>query len=348
MHLFPNSESGEASRRDSIALYTRGKSGDILSPMIKPKRLAKGATIGVVSPASGLWKRSELWRGIEGLEALGYRVKAFPHAYESFHYLAGKDEDRAADLMAAFADASVDAVACSQGGYGSARLLSLLDFGLIAANPKPLFGYSDITSLHLMLGALAGLVSFHGPGATGFERGYLTDYTKAGWEKALASGEPIGKIGLPGEERYLLPIAAGVAEGELVGGNLTLVCASLGTPYEIDTRGKILFIEELDTEPWIMDHMLVHLANAGKLRDASGIVVGECSDCEPRKLDPGFFCQRSLEDLLFELMGGLGKPVLYGLPLGHEKDKATLPLGIPARLDAGAGSLEVLECATSE
>ncbi len=315
--------------------------------MIKPRRLSSGGTIRIVSPSSGMWARSELWRGIEGLEALGFKVQTGAAAYKNRNYLAGDDRERAVDLMAAFLDPDVDAVACSQGGYGAARLYGLLDFGAIAANPKPFIGYSDITSLHLMLGRLSGLSSFHGPSAAGFARGYLTDYTRDSWVKALASPEPLGKIELKDPDKYLLKVTGGVVEAPVVGGNLSLICASLGTPFEIDAKGKILFFEDLDTEPWIMDHMLTHLRNSGKLDDAVGIVIGECHDCEPRKLDPGFFNQCSFEDLIFELLAPLGKPLIYGLPLGHEKEKATLPLGVQARLDAEAGTLELLECATA-
>ena len=280
------------------------------------------------------------------LRKLGFRVSAGDYAYSAQHYLAGPDEARAKDFMAAFEDPDVDAVICSQGGYGSARLFPYLDFHRIAANIKPFIGYSDITSLHLMLQRLCGFVTFHGPGATGFEPGFLTDYSKAAWLRALCSPEPLGDIQMADPVKEVLSLHPGVAEGPFVGGNLTLVCASLGTPYEIDTRGAILFFEELDTEPWILDHLLTHLANAGKLRDATGFVVGECQNCEPQKLNPGFFTQRSFEDILYEVFSGLGKPALYGLPIGHAKDRATVPLGVAARLDASAGTLTLLESGT--
>jgi len=315
--------------------------------MHRPKALRQGSRLRIVSPASGPWTRSELDRGLEGLRALGFKAEASERAYRNHYYLAGTDEERAADLMAAFLDPDVDGVVCSQGGYGSARLFGLLDFDAIAANPKPFVGYSDITSLHLMLGRLSGLCSFHGPGATGFERSWLSDYSKSAWLRALTEPGPVGAIGLADPLKETLAIRPGVAEGPLVGGNLTLVCASLGTPYEIDARGAILFFEELDTEPWILDHMLSHLANAGKFREAAGLVIGEWENCEPNKLDPGFFNQRSAEDVLYDYFGAYAKPVLYGLPLSHAKDKATLPLGVLARLDAGAGLLELLESGTT-
>ena len=274
---------------------------------------------------------------------MGFEVTTGRSAYASRNYLAGTDAERAADLMEAFTDPDVDAVICSQGGYGSARLFPLLDFDRLSANPKPFVGYSDITSLHLMFGRLCGFTTFHGPGATGFERGHLTEYTKECWKRALTTPDPPGAIKMADPNKDPVVIHSGVAEGPVVGGNLTLVCASLGTPYEIDTRGAILFFEEVETEPWVVDHLLTHLANAGKLKDAAGFLVGESETCEPLKLNPGFFNQRSLEDILYEFLGATGKPALYGLPFGHAKDKATLPLGVHARLDADAGSFVLLE-----
>ena len=314
-----------------------------MAGLTKVKMLAPGMCIGVVSPSSGMWKRSELWQGIAGLEAQGFKVKTGEHAYRNHFYLAGTDQERAADLHAAFADPEVDAVLCSQGGYGAARLYSHLDFDLIRANPKLFMGYSDITSLHLAIGRHGGFVTFHGPGAAGFDPDYLDPYTLEYFRKATCQAEPIGRIAQSAADRRILKVTGGVAEGPLVGGNLTLLCASLGTPFEVDTRGKLLFLEELDTEPWIMDHMLTHLLNAGKFADAAGIIVGECTDCEPFKHHPGFFNQCSLEDVIFDLLAPLGKPLIYGIQCGHAKEKITLPLGVAARLDATAGELEILE-----
>lgn len=314
--------------------------------MIKPKRLEKGDTIAVVSPSSGLWKRSELWRGIEALEGWGFKVKVGANAYNSYFYLAGTDRERAEDLMAAFRDDGVDAVFCSQGGYGAARILRYIDFEVIRKNPKIFLGFSDITSLHLAFHKAAGLVTFHGPSVTGLDAGTLTDYRRDSLIKAVCGEEPVGEIRMADPDKYLLKVTPGEAQGPVVGGNLSLVCATLGTPYEIDTEGKILFIEELDTEPWIMDHMLVHLLNAGKLQAAAGIVIGECSGCEPRKLDPGFFTQRSLEDIIFELLEPLGIPTIYGLPIGHTDDLATIPLGVSGYLNASLGVFKIEETAT--
>jgi muramoyltetrapeptide carboxypeptidase len=311
--------------------------------MTKVKKLTPGMTIGVVSPSSGLWKRSELWLGIEGLEKQGFKVKVGQHAYRNHFYLAGTDEERAADLMEAFTDPAIDAVFCSQGGYGTARLYRHLDFDRIRAHPKLFIGYSDITSLHLAIQCHCGFVTFHGPGATGFDPSYMCPYTLEYFLKATSETEPVGLIAQSGADRPLLKVTGGIAEAPIVGGNLTLLCASLGTPFEVDTKDKLFFIEELDTEPWIMDHMLTHLLNAGKFADAAGIVVGECTDCEPFRHHPGFYNQCSFEDVIFDRLAPLGKPLVYGIQCGHAKEKITIPLGVNARLDATAGQLEILE-----
>ncbi|MCX5970538.1 MAG: LD-carboxypeptidase [Coprothermobacterota bacterium] len=315
--------------------------------MLKPRQLRQGDTVGLVSPSSGPWKRSELWRGIEALESWGFQVKVGAHAYDHHYDYAGFDADRAADLIWAFDHPGIDAVFCSQGGIGAARLPRLLDFDVIRGNPKIFLGYSDITALHLAIGREAELVTFHGPSLAGFDPESMTAYKKDLLLRALTGNEPLGEIKMADPDKYLLKINPGRVQGPLVGGNLTMVCASLGTPWEIRTEGCILFLEELETEPWQMDHLLTHLLNAGKLQAARGILIGECLDCEPRKLDPGSFNQRSLEDILFELLEPLGCPVLYGLPLGHTKDRATLPLGVAATLDTAEGFFRIDEVATT-
>jgi len=314
--------------------------------MIKPKRLEKGDTIGIVSPSSGIWKRSELWRSMEEIESWGYQVKVGKHALKNHYYLAGEDQDRAEDLMNFFQDKTVDAIFCSQGGYGAARILRYLDFSVIRSNPKIFIGYSDITSLHLAIFKETGLVTFHGPSALSAGSDWMTPYRYEQMMKAIAGVDPIGKIKMAGTGTYLVKINGGKVSAPVIGGNLTLVCATLGTPHEIDTRGKIFFLEELDTEPWIMDHMLTHLLNAGKFQEVAGIVIGECSNCKPLEYKPGFHNQCSLEDVIFDLLEPLGVPIIYGLPIGHTKDLATIPLGVMGCLDADKGTFEILERAT--
>ena len=314
--------------------------------MIKPKRLKKGQTIGIISPSSGVWKRSELWRSIEEIENWGYKVKVGEHAYKKRFYLAGSDEERAEDLLDFFKDDNIDAIFCSQGGYGSARILKHLDFDVIRNNPKIFIGYSDITSLHIAINKLSHLVTFHGPCALSAGSDEMTRYRREHLFRALEDEEPIGKIEISGRNKYLVTVNGGKTEATVIGGNLTLLCSTLGTPYEIETKDKIVFIEELDTEPWIMDHMLTHLLNSGKLQEAAGIVIGDCQNCEPFKLDAGFPNQCSLEDVIFDLLRPLNLPVLYGLPIGHTKDLATIPLGVLGFLDAKEGIFEILERGT--
>ncbi len=311
--------------------------------MKKPKKLQKGDTIGVISPSSPSEKKSEVVRGREMLEELGYNVVLSRNLNRTKGFVAGSEEDRASDFNEMFKREDIDAVFVTQGGYGSAQIINHIDFELVRSNPKIFVGFSDITSLHLAIQKFADLVTFHGPGMSRFNSEELTDYTREHFFKALSSDEPIGEIKLANPKKWINRFGSGCVEGAVTGGNLTLTCASLGTPYEIDCKGKILLLEDLDTEPWTFDHMLSHLRNAGKLRDAAGIIVGECLNCVPFKYNPGYNVDTSLEDVLEYYLAPLGVPVLYGLPLGHTDDLATLPLGIRARLDADSKTFTVLE-----
>jgi muramoyltetrapeptide carboxypeptidase len=313
--------------------------------MMKPKVLQPGDTIGVISPASPSFRTSDVTRGLETLKKWGYKVQLSKNLNKRKGFVAGTDEERADDFNDMFARKDIDAIFVTQGGYGSARILQYIDFEIVRQNPKIFIGFSDITSLHLAIYKKTGLITFHGPSMSRFNTEDLTDYTKASLFRALTQQEPMGIIGLADEKKYIDLIYPGKAEGLLTGGNLTLVCATLGTPYEIETAGKILFLEELDTEPWIIDHMLTHLANAGKLQDASGIVVGECKNCRPSLHYPGYYVDLSMEDLLQEYLKPLKIPAVYGLPIGHTSDMATLPLGVRARLNADKRELEILESA---
>jgi muramoyltetrapeptide carboxypeptidase len=311
--------------------------------MKKAKRLEKGQTIGVVSPASPSESPVDVIRATETMEALGYKVKIGANVNKAKGFTAASEEERAADFNAMVRDDSVDAILVTQGGYGSAQILGQLDYDTFSANPKIFCGFSDITSMHLALQKETDTITFHGPGFARFNPEDLTAYTERAFWKALTDPSPIGDIGLADEKKWIFPISPGMAEGEITGGNLSLVCASLGTPWEIDTRGRILFIEEVETEPWLADHALSHLRNAGKFADAAGVLIGEAKDVRPFKYDPGFLCDTSFEDVLLYYFREAGIPVLYGLPLGHTPDMATLPLGAKIRLDADAKKLTVLE-----
>lgn len=311
--------------------------------MIKPKALKKGAAIGVISPSSPSESPFEVVRAKEYLENMGYCVIIGKNVNKTKGFTAASEEERASDINEMFERDDIDAIFVTQGGYGSAQLVDKLDYEMIKKHPKIFTGFSDITSLHLAFEKYCDLVTFHGPGMARFNDEDLTEYTKKQFFKALEGEEPVGEIKLADPKKWLWSFGEGSVEAPVVGGNLTLITASLGTPYEIDCKGKILFIENLDTEPWIFDHDLCHMRNAGKLDDCVGILVGECFNCVPFDYKPGYYCDISLDDVLTYYLKPLGKPVLYGLPMGHTDDLATLPLGVMCRLDADRKTFTVLE-----
>lgn len=278
---------------------------------------------------------------------MGLRVRLGRHVTARAGYLAGGDAERAADLMDMFRDPAVRAIFCVRGGYGSSRLLPEMDFAVIRENPKILVGFSDITSLLLALHTMAGLVTFHGPMLAGDPATGWTEFTEDWLRRALFAPMPLGLLtGLPGAPPPVT-IHGGRAGGALAGGNLSLVAASLGTPYQPDTRGKILFLEEVGEAPYRIDRMLTQLRNAGVFDGVAGILVGECVGCGTAAAPPDSGLEPPpVEAVLRDRLGGLGVPVLYGLAVGHGRHLATLPLGVRAVLDATAGFLAVTEAAT--
>jgi muramoyltetrapeptide carboxypeptidase len=307
----------------------------------KPARLRPGDTVGIVAPASPWENRSELLRAIAGIEAWGLHVRLGDHVNDRHGYLAGRDEDRAADLHAFFADPEIRAIFAFQGGYGSPRLIRHLDRAIIAANPKVFCGYSDITTLHLAIAAWSDTITFYSNGASGVGSPEVSEFSKGTMHRALFSDEPYGEIPRNPDDPYLRTIAGGIASGRLTGGCAGLLSTSIGTPIEVDTKGRIVVLDEIELDAEGFDAILVHLLNAGKLADAAGIVVG---DVKTKK--SGYVTELSTEDIVEELLGGLGIPVLMGLPIGHGKHHASVPLGARATLDADAGSLVVDEVVT--
>lgn len=307
--------------------------------MRKVRMLRPGDTIGVVSPSSRP-EPEKLKTGLAYLESRGYQIRLGKHVLDSRAYLAGRDEDRAADMNEMFQRQDVAAVLCAQGGYGSLRTLRYLDWDAIRANPKIFLGYSDITGFHCAFRREAGFVTFHGPMVAHEMCGEFTPYTADYFWRAVASAEPVGEITNPPDGPPVQVITEGTATGELAGGNLSLLAALMGTPYEIDTRGKILVLEDVSEAPYRFDRMLMHLLHAGKLQAAAGIVIGESVDCVPS--DPAS-PTLSLEEIFADLIRPLRIPAIYGLCCGHGRHKATLPLGARATLAAGAKKLVLLE-----
>ena len=311
----------------------------ILAPRLRP-----GDTVGLITPSSYVSDPDELAFAKRFCEFFQLKWKLGTNVGQRFGYLAGTAQQRVDDLHAMFADREVHGVFCIRGGYGSAQMLDKIDYGLIRNNPKVFLGYSDITALHTAIGQRTGLVTFHGP----VSLSHLTDWSQSHLRAAVFTGEPIGVLTNPPESNplrashTLRTVRSGRATGVLAGGNLTLVSTTLGTPYAIETAGRILLLEEVGEDIYRIDRMLTQLRLAGKLQTAAGIVVGECKDCPP----PGHDSAYSLGEVIDYLLGDLGIPVLYGLSFGHTVDQVTIPLGVEASLDADRQTLTVTQAGT--
>jgi len=309
--------------------------------LIKPKALRKGDTIGIVAPGSPA-DEVKLYKATARLESMGFRIRHGTSCFGKYGYLAGKDEVRAEDINLMFEDPKIDAVFCMRGGYGSPRILNLINYDTIKSNPKIFMGYSDITAIHIAIIQKCQLVTFHGPMLTSdFLSSEFENYTAIHMMKALTSTFPIGKIvKAPGTPEGKM-LACGSAEGKLIGGNLSLISDTLGTPFEIDTRGKLLLIEELEEEPYRIDRMLTQLKLAGKLDDVKGIVLGQFTDCGPKYPESSLNIEQVFEDILVSLE----KPILQNICFGHDTHKATIPMGVKAKIDGDTNSLIIEESA---
>ena len=308
------------------------------------KPLPDGGTIGVAAAASPYDSRSDVLRGIEWWEARGYHVKLAPGVWERDDYVAGDERTRADDLNALFADPEVDVVQALQGGFGSAQTIPYLDFDVVAENPKPLLGYSDLTALHVALRQGAGLATIYAYGLLGVGSPESTEFSRKRLLEVLRDGGA-GEVPRDPDDPWVRSIHGGRVTAPLVGGCLWLLMQTLGTPWEVELEGAILFFEDTHTPPYYVDGQLVQLAHAGKLEQVAGVVVGQMEKCEWGDLRPvsDWARSRSIEDVLEERLGSLGVPVLYGLPLGHAKHLAALPLGVTCTLDADARTLTVDE-----
>ncbi|MGH7952879.1 MAG: S66 peptidase family protein [Limisphaerales bacterium] len=314
--------------------------------LIKPERLRFGDTVGIVTPASPPSDPATTDQHVAALEKLGFKPSLAPNARKRLGFLAGTDEERAHDLMSMFADHKVKAIFCLRGGYGSARLLQLLDYHFIKKHPKIFIGFSDITSLHCALLTHARLVSFHGPTLnTSLASDNPSAFVLQSLWKAVMEPAAAGSIceGYTGKTVSILK--GGVATGPLIGGNLSVFCATLGTPFQPRFKNSILFFEDVGEEPYRFDRMLTQLLNAGLLQEVAGVAVGINKNCkDPDAGKTGEYLQ-TLEDVLKDRLMPLGVPVVTGLPFGHVRWNATLPVGIQARLDGEKGDLVIAEAA---
>lgn len=306
-------------------------------PRIKPPALRPGDQVGIVAPASNV-KRELLEAGCAGLRAAGYEPVYSPSILDRDLYFAGSIERRARELEDMFVRDDVRAIICARGGYGANYLLGALDIKKVAAHPKIFVGYSDLTTLLTWFADKAGLVTFHGPMAAK-DFAVADGVDLASWQSALG-GDAAWEIGANSGAK---PLIAGEADGVLYGGCLSLLVAALGTPYDIDTAGTILFLEDLAAKPYQIDRMLMQLKLAGKLNGVRGIVFGEMMDCR-QSADQDY----TLEEVVLRAVGDLGVPVAFGMRSGHvSRANITLPIGVRARLEVGGDvKLKILEVAT--
>lgn len=316
-------------------------------PLIRPPRLMSGNRVGLVAPAGPLLERDDLTRAEELCRALGYEPVLGKNAQRRHGYLAGTDAERLGDLNAALQDPSINAIWCLRGGYGSIRLLDQVDYAAMVRTPKALIGFSDATALLNAVTRLTRVVTFHGPVA----RAAMPDFTRRHFQAVLTVSEAPGRLDRPGppagvlapRENRVVTLCDGVAEGELAGGNLTLLQCLIGTPYFPELTGAILVLEDVGEDLYRVDRMLAQLRLIGALRRLAGVLVGRFTDLKRSGRDGAL----GFDEVLAGYFEPLGIPVAYGFPVGHLDAQWTLPLGVRARLDAGAGEVELLEPAVA-
>ncbi|HMH02524.1 MAG TPA: LD-carboxypeptidase [Terriglobales bacterium] len=313
---------------------------DIPISRIKPPALQPGDTVGIVAPASNI-QRDLLNAGCDMLRRLGYKPFYLDSIFDQDLYFAGSAERRAREVEEMFVRDEVRAVLCARGGYGSNYLLTKLNLEKIARHPKIFVGYSDNTSLLTHFADSTGLVTFHGPMVTK-DFAHADGVDLSSWEAALTGRS---EWAVPSDSG-MKPLVEGSADGVLYGGCLSMLAASLGTPYEIRTAGTILFLEDVATKPFQIDRMLMQLKLAGKFENVRGVIFGEMTDCVQQKKDQGY----TLEEIVLRVVGDLGVPVAFGLRSGHVSQRnVTLPIGVRAALSVSGSeaSLTILEAATA-
>lgn len=308
-------------------------------PKIKPKALQPGDTVAISSPAGAVWDEAQIETFTNILKGLGFNVIHGKTLKEKFGYFAGNDDLRANELNELFANKNVKGIFCMKGGWGCARLLDKLDYAVIEKNPKVLIGFSDITTLLIAITAKTGLITFHGPvGNSGWN-----DFTKLVFTNVVMATKPFEFPINPSHEDKPVTINAGKASGELVGGNLTVLSALMGSSYLPDWKNKLLFLEEAKEEPYSIDRMLTQLKLCGVLNSISGFVFGKCAKCLAEEPLKAF----TFHEVIMQHIKPLGIPAFYGAMIGHIENKLTVPLGIKATIDAEKGTIVLEESSVS-
>ena len=306
---------------------------------IRPRALRTGDTVAIVAP-SGAVDPERLEYGTGLLTRLGFRSVVEPNISDRRGYLAGtSDQASAAAFTRAFVDPDVSGIICAKGGYGAIRLLPYINWDAVRANPKFFCGFSDITAIHAAIRHETGLVTFHGPMAALLLDEEVLPWNEQGLLAAMTSIQPLGTVASPSGGPTVETLITGQAEGELEGGNLSLLAALCGTPWQPDLRGRLLLVEDVNEAPYRFDRMLTQLILAGAFEGVRGIVVGDSPTCDRPPSPRGL----TLREVLLDRLGPLGVPMIYGFPCAHSAYRATLPLGVRAHLDADNSTLTFLE-----
>jgi len=314
------------------------------TPSLKPKRLQPGSVVGIVSPASATFVREELDIVLDAIRSLELVPRLAPHLLDRYGYLAGKDRDRAADINQFFAEPEVAAILPIRGGWGCSRILPYLDYDRIRQNPKIIVGFSDITTLILAINARTNLVTFHGPNGLTSWKPTQTEY----FRRVLFAAETVKFQNLKDEDdqnrlmqvKYRIQtITPGKARGRLIGGNLSVLSAIVGSPYLPDLNGAILFLEDVKENIYRLDRLLTHLKIAGIFDQLAGLIFGQCSQCLP-DLD---YSSLTLEEVVWDHIQPLGIPAWYGAMIGHIEPVLTLPIGLEVEIDASIGTIQMME-----
>jgi len=302
---------------------------------IKPPALKAGDTLAITSPAGAVWDENQVETFTTILKSFGFNVVHGKTLKEKFGYFAGTDELRANELNEFFADKKIKGIFCMKGGWGCARILDKIDYDVIRKNPKVLIGFSDITALLLAITHKTKLITFHGPvGNSGWN-----DFTKNVFTNITMLNKPFNFPENPASEEKPFVITGGKASGELVGGNLTVLSALIGSNYLPDWKNKILFLEEAKEEPYSIDRMLTQLKLSGVLNAISGFVFGKCAKCLAEEPQKAF----TFHEVIVQHIKPLGIPAFYGAMIGHIENKLTVPLGIDATMDADKGLISLQE-----
>lgn len=310
--------------------------------LIRPAKLNKGDTVGVISPATSVTSPDDLQKAEEILNFLGLIPKFSKNLLINEGYKTHSVKSRVEDIHSMFQDNDIKGIFCVRGGYGSMGLLKYIDYKIIRDNPKVFVGYSDITALHISLMQKSGLVTLHGPMLLSEYSGNTVDFYK----KALFTSEPLGEITNPKssgvrDSNPIRVISPGKAQGKITGGNLSLICSLMGTEFEIDTNNKILFLEDVEEEPYRIDRMLTQLKLAGKFDKLKGIIFGKCQDCNQKSAPP--IWDYSLGEVLDFQLKELNIPVMYGFLIGHSGIQYPIPYGTEVKMDTSLESFNILD-----